>query len=85
MIFYKNAMNQGLAYENLFEGMYFPAISLYKNCQVRYFLLYFVYIDGLVCCLTRDGVVAVHESHSGARLSTRFTFVSGRSHYFFQT
>ncbi|KAK2823258.1 hypothetical protein Q7C36_019858 [Tachysurus vachellii] len=34
MIFYKNAVNQGLAYENLFEGMYFPAISLYKNCQV---------------------------------------------------
>ncbi|KAK3550188.1 hypothetical protein QTP86_021216 [Hemibagrus guttatus] len=34
LIFYKNGVNQGLAYENLFEGMYFPAISLYKNCQV---------------------------------------------------
>ncbi|KAF4082405.1 hypothetical protein AMELA_G00151170 [Ameiurus melas] len=34
MIFYKNGVNQGMAFENLFEGMYFPAISLYKNCQV---------------------------------------------------
>ncbi|KAM9456512.1 set1/Ash2 histone methyltransferase complex subunit ASH2 isoform 2-T2 [Clarias gariepinus] len=34
MIFYKNGINQGVAYEKLFEGMYFPAISLYKNCQV---------------------------------------------------
>ncbi|XP_046716924.1 set1/Ash2 histone methyltransferase complex subunit ASH2 isoform X2 [Silurus meridionalis] len=34
MIFYKNGMNQGVAFENLYEGMYFPAISLYKNCQI---------------------------------------------------
>ncbi|XP_072570201.1 set1/Ash2 histone methyltransferase complex subunit ASH2 isoform X2 [Paramormyrops kingsleyae] len=34
MIFYKNGINQGVAFENLFEGMYFPAISLYKNCTV---------------------------------------------------
>lgn len=27
-------MNQGVAYENLFEGIYFPAISLYKSCTV---------------------------------------------------
>lgn len=43
MIFYKNGMNQGVAYENLFEGMYFPAISLYKNCQVWYFCLYYLF------------------------------------------
>uniref|UniRef100_A0A672I967 Set1/Ash2 histone methyltransferase complex subunit ASH2 n=1 Tax=Salarias fasciatus TaxID=181472 RepID=A0A672I967_SALFA len=35
MIFYKNGLNQGVAYENLFEGLYFPAISLYKSCTVR--------------------------------------------------
>ncbi|CAL8385234.1 set1/Ash2 histone methyltransferase complex subunit ASH2 isoform X2 [Gadus morhua] len=34
MVFYKNGVSQGVAYENLFEGLYFPAISLYKSCQV---------------------------------------------------
>ncbi|XP_076876757.1 set1/Ash2 histone methyltransferase complex subunit ASH2 isoform X2 [Brachyhypopomus gauderio] len=34
MIFYKNGVNKGVAYESLFEGMYFPAISLYKSCTV---------------------------------------------------
>ncbi|XP_034403051.1 set1/Ash2 histone methyltransferase complex subunit ASH2 isoform X3 [Cyclopterus lumpus] len=34
MIFFKNGVSQGVAYENLFEGMYFPAISLYKSCTV---------------------------------------------------
>ncbi|KAK1800837.1 hypothetical protein P4O66_006033 [Electrophorus voltai] len=34
MIFYKNGVNKGVAFENLFEGMYFPAISLYKSCTV---------------------------------------------------
>ncbi|XP_028317954.1 set1/Ash2 histone methyltransferase complex subunit ASH2 isoform X2 [Gouania willdenowi] len=34
MIFYKNGVNQGQAYEKLFEGIYFPAISLYKSCTV---------------------------------------------------
>ncbi|MEQ2175276.1 Set1/Ash2 histone methyltransferase complex subunit ASH2, partial [Goodea atripinnis] len=32
MLFYKNGVNQGVAFENLFEGLYFPAISLYKSC-----------------------------------------------------
>uniref|UniRef100_A0A8C1WHZ6 Ash2 like, histone lysine methyltransferase complex subunit n=1 Tax=Cyprinus carpio TaxID=7962 RepID=A0A8C1WHZ6_CYPCA len=34
MIFFKNGVNQGVAYEDLFEGMYYPAISLYKSCTV---------------------------------------------------
>ncbi|XP_018617919.1 set1/Ash2 histone methyltransferase complex subunit ASH2 isoform X1 [Scleropages formosus] len=34
MIFYKNGVSQGVAYENLYEGLYFPAISLYKSCTV---------------------------------------------------
>ncbi|XP_037548504.1 set1/Ash2 histone methyltransferase complex subunit ASH2-like [Nematolebias whitei] len=34
MVFYKNGVNQGVAFENLFEGLYFPAISLYKSCTV---------------------------------------------------
>ncbi|XP_031414768.1 set1/Ash2 histone methyltransferase complex subunit ASH2 isoform X4 [Clupea harengus] len=34
MVFYKNGVSQGVAYENLFEGLYFPAISLYRSCTV---------------------------------------------------
>lgn len=34
MVFYKNGVSQGVAFENLFEGLYFPAISLYKSCTV---------------------------------------------------
>uniref|UniRef100_A0A4W6F1D7 Set1/Ash2 histone methyltransferase complex subunit ASH2 n=1 Tax=Lates calcarifer TaxID=8187 RepID=A0A4W6F1D7_LATCA len=34
MIFYKNGVSHGVAFENLFEGIYFPAISLYKSCTV---------------------------------------------------
>lgn len=34
MIFYKNGVSQGVAFENLFEGIYYPAISLYKSCTV---------------------------------------------------
>ncbi|KAK7895448.1 hypothetical protein WMY93_020773 [Mugilogobius chulae] len=34
MIFYKNGASQGVAFENLFEGLYYPAISLYKSCTV---------------------------------------------------
>ncbi|XP_043938176.1 set1/Ash2 histone methyltransferase complex subunit ASH2 [Protopterus annectens] len=34
MMFYKNGANQGLAFHDIFEGVYFPAISLYKSCTV---------------------------------------------------
>lgn len=34
IIFYKNGVNQGVAYRDIFEGVYFPAISLYKSCTV---------------------------------------------------
>lgn len=34
MIFFKNGVSQGVAFDNLFEGIYFPAISLYKSCTV---------------------------------------------------
>ncbi|XP_077478615.1 set1/Ash2 histone methyltransferase complex subunit ASH2 isoform X2 [Stigmatopora argus] len=34
MVFYKNGVSQGVAFENLFEGIYFPAISLYKSCTL---------------------------------------------------
>ncbi|XP_061657453.1 set1/Ash2 histone methyltransferase complex subunit ASH2 isoform X2 [Syngnathoides biaculeatus] len=34
MVFYKNGASQGVAFQNLFEGIYFPAISLYKSCTV---------------------------------------------------
>lgn len=32
--FFKNGMPLGIAFDNLFEGHYFPSISLYKNCTV---------------------------------------------------
>lgn len=34
--FFKNGVSQGVAYESLFEGNYFPAASLYKNVSVRF-------------------------------------------------
>ncbi|XP_067857119.1 set1/Ash2 histone methyltransferase complex subunit ASH2 isoform X4 [Heptranchias perlo] len=34
MIFYKNGENEGTAYEDVYAGVYHPAISLYKNCTV---------------------------------------------------
>lgn len=44
IIFYKNGVNQGVAYRDIFEGVYFPAISLYKSCTVRTLCL--VYVEG---------------------------------------
>ena len=32
--FYKNGRFLGVAFEDIFEGFYFPTISLYKNCSV---------------------------------------------------
>ncbi|XP_066495438.1 set1/Ash2 histone methyltransferase complex subunit ASH2 isoform X1 [Tiliqua scincoides] len=34
IIFYKNGTSQGVAYKDIFEGVYFPAVSLYKGCTV---------------------------------------------------
>ncbi|XP_077326098.1 set1/Ash2 histone methyltransferase complex subunit ASH2 [Lithobates pipiens] len=34
IVFFKNGVNQGVAYKDVFEGVYFPAISLYKGCTV---------------------------------------------------
>ncbi|XP_052070290.1 set1/Ash2 histone methyltransferase complex subunit ASH2-like isoform X1 [Mytilus californianus] len=35
MIMYKNGVSQGVAFEDVFDGIYYPALSLYKNCRVR--------------------------------------------------
>lgn len=32
--FYKNGQYLGVAFENIYEGFYYPSISLYKNCTV---------------------------------------------------
>eukprot|EP00118_Oscarella_pearsei_P008150 m.41223 g.41223 ORF g.41223 m.41223 type:complete len:464 (+) comp33115_c0_seq1:21-1412(+) len=32
--YFKNGEPQGVAWENIFDGMYFPAVSLYKNVTV---------------------------------------------------
>uniref|UniRef100_A0A8C4QHN1 Ash2 like, histone lysine methyltransferase complex subunit n=1 Tax=Eptatretus burgeri TaxID=7764 RepID=A0A8C4QHN1_EPTBU len=34
MSFYRNGQNQGVAFEDIFDGNYYPAISLYRNCTV---------------------------------------------------
>uniref|UniRef100_A0A8V5H380 Uncharacterized protein n=1 Tax=Melopsittacus undulatus TaxID=13146 RepID=A0A8V5H380_MELUD len=34
IIFFKNGVSQGIAFKDIFEGVYFPAISLYKSCTV---------------------------------------------------
>ncbi|KAM4035710.1 set1/Ash2 histone methyltransferase complex subunit ASH2 isoform 2-T2 [Anomaloglossus baeobatrachus] len=34
IVFYKNGANQGVAYKDVFEGVYFPAISLYRGCTM---------------------------------------------------
>mmetsp|Transcript_16931 Transcript_16931/g.22384 ORF Transcript_16931/g.22384 Transcript_16931/m.22384 type:complete len:303 (+) Transcript_16931:76-984(+) len=33
--FYKNGIDQGIAYENIPEGTYYPAVSLYSGAKVR--------------------------------------------------
>ena len=32
--FYRNGQYLGVAFEDIYEGFYFPSISLYKNCKV---------------------------------------------------
>jgi len=34
--FFRNGINQGVAFENIFAGTYFPAASLYKNATVTF-------------------------------------------------
>ncbi|XP_061406597.1 set1/Ash2 histone methyltransferase complex subunit ASH2-like isoform X1 [Lethenteron reissneri] len=34
VVFYKNGVGQGTAFEDVYEGVYFPAVSLYKSCSV---------------------------------------------------
>ncbi|KAK7506730.1 hypothetical protein BaRGS_00002205 [Batillaria attramentaria] len=34
MVMYKNGESQGVAFEDMFEGIYYPAISLYKASTV---------------------------------------------------
>ena len=31
---YKNGVKQGVAFSNIYEGTYYPAISLYKSASV---------------------------------------------------
>lgn len=37
---YKNGQSQKVAFEDVFSGMYYPAISLYKNATVRLYLFF---------------------------------------------
>jgi len=35
MIMYKNGVSQGTAFEDIYGGIYYPAVSLYKTATVR--------------------------------------------------
>jgi len=35
MFMYKNGVCQGLAFEDVYGGMYYPSVSLYKAATVR--------------------------------------------------
>jgi Set1/Ash2 histone methyltransferase complex subunit ASH2 len=32
--FYKNGVCHGIAYKDIYEGVYYPAVSIYKNSNV---------------------------------------------------
>ena len=36
MIMFLNGRNQGVAFEDFYDGIYYPAISLYKNATVGF-------------------------------------------------
>ena len=52
MTMYKNGACQGVAFQDFYEGMYYPAFSLYKGATVSNALRAFitVYIE-LLCVL----------------------------------
>ena len=35
--FYRNGKSLGTAFQNIYDGEYFPAISLYKEAKVSFF------------------------------------------------
>jgi len=46
MLMYKNGECQGTAFEDIYGGIYYPAVSLYKTATVRnslYAALWFVH------------------------------------------
>lgn len=47
MIMYKNGISQGVAFENVFDGFYYPAVSFYKNSTVPHFA-HFLWVS--LCC-----------------------------------
>lgn len=93
MVFYKNGVNQGVAFENLFEGIYFPAISLYKSCTVSthpdreiYQLLFLLDWSNLNCSLFRCLSTLGHilNSHRRTLSTSRWELVSLQSRALFQ-
>ena len=38
MIFFKNGKSCGVSFQDIYEGTYYPAISIYKNATVNEFL-----------------------------------------------
>uniref|UniRef100_A0A3P9ITL8 Set1/Ash2 histone methyltransferase complex subunit ASH2 n=1 Tax=Oryzias latipes TaxID=8090 RepID=A0A3P9ITL8_ORYLA len=79
MIFYKNGVSQGVAFENLFEGIYYPAISLYKSCTplLSSFLQCFVVVF-FSCQISDMGWGAVIEHTLADMLYHVETDVDGR-------
>lgn len=49
MIMFLNGKSQGIAFEDFYDGIYYPAISLYKNATVGFegLIFYYLYIREL--------------------------------------
>lgn len=45
IIFYKNGINQGVAFTNIYEGNYYAAISLYYGATVNYLIEFTVLLN----------------------------------------
>ena len=62
MIMYKNGEYQGIAFEDIYAGMYYPAVSLYKAATVRngFYLAYTVRIAATeLLCQGTDNLLLI--------------------------
>jgi hypothetical protein len=38
--FFKNGVSHGIAFTDIYKGVYYPAVSLYKNASVKFKLIF---------------------------------------------
>ena len=65
---YKNGSSQGIAFEDVFEGVYYPAISLYKDTKVR---LPYILSANAVC----QSIHSVYEAFVSGKKNTQATLL----------